>query len=61
MEISEREAFVAMRLFLEQFYERAGNDMETLIADITLERDGEPLDPAAWDDWMRCVAKARKP
>jgi len=57
--ITEREAFVALRLFLEQFYARAGNDMETLIADITLEPDGQPLDPAAWDDWIRCVAEAK--
>jgi hypothetical protein len=59
MTINEHEAFVAMKLFLEQYYERAGNDMETLISDITLESDGQPSDPAAWDDWMRCVAQAR--
>jgi hypothetical protein len=58
--INEREAFVALRLFLEQFYARAGNDMETLIADTTLESDGKPLDPAAWDDWMGCVKKAKQ-
>jgi hypothetical protein len=29
--------------------------METLLADITIEADGGTLDPAAWDDWMRCV------
>lgn len=56
--ISERQAFIALRLFLEQFYARAGNDMETLIADVTLESDGEPLDPAAWDDWLVCVQRA---
>lgn len=55
MLITDREAFVAMRRFLEEFYARAGNDMETLIADITIEPDGQPLDPAAWGDWMRCV------
>ncbi|WP_052665183.1 hypothetical protein [Nitriliruptor alkaliphilus] len=60
MDISDREAFVAMRLFLLQFYARAGNDMETLIADITLESDGQPLDPAAWDDWTRCIELARR-
>jgi hypothetical protein len=58
--ISEREAFIALRLFLEQFYARAGNDMETLIADVTLEADGEPLDPAAWGDWLRCIAAAKE-
>jgi hypothetical protein len=29
--------------------------METLLADITVESDGGTLDPAAWDDWQRCV------
>lgn len=61
MQISDKEAFIAMRLFLEQFYDRAGNDMETLIADITLESDGQPLDPAAWEDWVHCLETARDP
>jgi hypothetical protein len=53
--LTEKQAFEAMRLFLKQFYERAGNEMETLLADITVESDGGTLDPAAWDDWQRCV------
>lgn len=57
--LTPREGFVAIRLFLEQFYARAGNDLETLIADITLEADGMPGDPAAWDDWTECVRTAR--
>ncbi len=61
MRLTDREAFIAMRLFLEQFYARAGNDMETLIADITIESDGEPLDPAAWSDWLSCVRTAQAP
>lgn len=60
MRITDREALIAMRLFLEQFYARAGNDMETLIADITIEPDGEPLDPAAWSDWLSCIRAARR-
>ena len=44
-----------MRLFLERFYDRAGNDMETLIADLTIQKDGGPLDPAAWGDWLECI------
>ena len=54
-ELTEQEAFTAMTRFLTQYYDRAGNDMETLLADITIEADGGTLDPAAWDDWMRCV------
>jgi hypothetical protein len=59
-QLTEREAFIALKLFLDQYYDRAGNDLETLIADITLEDDGQPLDPAAWDDWLRCVAQAKE-
>ena len=44
-DLDAREALIAMRLFLEPFYAEAGNDMETLIADITIEFDGGTLDP----------------
>ena len=33
--------------------------METLLADITIEVDGETLYLAAWDDWMRCVREVK--
>jgi len=56
-QLSEREAFDVITRFLTEFYGRAGSDMETLLADITIEADGGTLDPAAWDDWMRCVAR----
>lgn len=59
VEITDKQAFIAMRLFLEHFYNQAGNDMETLIADITLASDGQPNDPAAWTDWQRSVAEAK--
>lgn len=57
--LNEREAFVAMRCFLEQFYARAGNDMETLISDITIESNGKTSDPAAWGDWLNCISEAK--
>jgi hypothetical protein len=53
--LSEHEAFEAMARFLSEYYERAGDDLATLIADIGIESDGATLDPAAWDDWLRCV------
>lgn len=43
----------SLGLLLEQYNARAnaraGNDLETLIADVTLEPDGVTVDPAAWD------------
>jgi hypothetical protein len=53
--LSEHEAFRAMTLFLTQYYARAGDYLVTLLADIGIEADGQTLDPAAWNDWKRCV------
>jgi hypothetical protein len=53
--LSESEAFRAMSRFLWQFANRAGDDLLTLLGDIHMEADGEPTDPAAWDDWLECV------
>jgi hypothetical protein len=60
-QLTEREAFQAMSLFLDQFAERAGDDLLTLLGDITIEADGGTTDPAAWEDWMRCVAEVKSP
>jgi hypothetical protein len=48
-----------MTRFLTEYYERAGDDLATLLADIGIEPDGGTLDPAAWDDWLRCVRAVR--
>lgn len=60
-DLTEREAFDAMRLFLQEYYERAGEDLVTLLAGMEIESDGGTSDPAAWDDWERCVRAARRP
>jgi hypothetical protein len=54
-ELDEHEAFNAMRMFIQQFAETAGDDLLTLMADITARPDGGPFDPAAWTDWIRCM------
>lgn len=60
--LTEAEAFEAMRCFLDQFFKSAGNDVATLLMDITIVDDNEPWqpkgsthDPAAWYDWIKCV------
>jgi hypothetical protein len=61
--LNEKEAFDAMSLFVNRFYREAGDDLVTLIADISTKSDegrlwhsdGGPLDPAAWSDWIKCV------
>jgi hypothetical protein len=57
-QMDEHEAFRAMGLFLRQFAGRAGDDLGTLLSDITIESDGTTFDPAAWDDWIACVRAA---
>jgi hypothetical protein len=58
--MNEREAFLAMSRFLWQFANRAGDDLLTLLGDITIRSDGDTTDPAAWDDWMDCVRTVKE-
>lgn len=53
--LDEHQAFEAMTRFLWRYFEEAGNDVATLLGDIALEADGLPVDPAAWEDWMRII------
>jgi hypothetical protein len=32
----------------------------TLIADLTIQKDGGPLDPAAWADWLECIRNVKQ-
>jgi hypothetical protein len=57
--ISTRQGFLAMIKFLEAFYSRAGDDLATLMTDLQIQKDGDPLDPAAWSDWMEAVQQIR--
>jgi hypothetical protein len=59
--LTERQAFEAMVLFLESFYERTNSDdVGGLLSDLLMSQDGTTADPAAWDDWMECVQKVRR-
>ena len=54
--LTETEAFEAMVLFLEGFYERTqSDDVGALLGQMIILEDGTTADPAAWDDWMRSV------
>jgi hypothetical protein len=58
--LTEGEAFAAMRRFLEKFVKSAGYNMYTLLADTWIEpSDGVTTDPAAWTDWLSCVAEVK--
>jgi hypothetical protein len=59
--LSVAEAFKAMQLFLERYFEETkSDDVGSLLGDLQLDEDGKSFDPAAWDEWLDCVARARK-
>jgi len=49
------DAFLAMTDYIWRFAETAGDDLITLIGDTDIGVDGQPADPAAWDDWLASV------
>jgi hypothetical protein len=59
-QLSPEQAFNAMFVFLDQYYERTGRSPElgALLGELQLNRDGRPFDPAAWDDWLAAINKA---
>ena len=58
--LSPEQAFNAMFVFLDQYYERTGRSPElgALLGELQLNSDGRPFDPAAWDDWLAAISKA---
>jgi hypothetical protein len=54
-----QEGFRAMIVFLENFFQQAGEDVATLMADLEIQEDGDPLDPAAWSDWLSAIERIR--
>lgn len=58
--LDERQAFEAMRVFLQEFWERNNRDVDLalVLSDIQIEPHGDTHDPAAWSDWLNAVARA---
>lgn len=61
--LNELQAFDAMRLFLEAYWERGDKQSEDLAVllsflDREIWSDGMPLDIAQWDDFRTAVDKA---
>lgn len=55
--LTDLQAFNAMRIFLEGYYERTGSDdIGSLLSDIQFfGADKETADPAAWEDWIDSI------
>lgn len=66
MNLDEKQAFEAMRYFLNAYWERGGRpvgDLGGLLGDIGsgLWEDGTPNDPAQWTDWLDAISAVLKP
>ena len=56
VELTEKQAFRAMVLFLQNFYNRTQSDgVGALLGDLMFFEDGTTSDPAAWQDWLESV------
>jgi hypothetical protein len=57
--MSVEEAFRAMVIFLDRYYERGGgvDTLGDVLSSIsqTIWADGSPNDPAQWQDWLDAV------
>jgi hypothetical protein len=61
MNLNEEEAFKAMVIFLERYYnETHSDDIGSLLSDLILLNDnGKTADPAAWNDWLNAINKIK--
>jgi hypothetical protein len=56
--LTKEQAFKAMVIFLEGFYERTqSDDVGGLLGDMILRENGTTADSAAWEDWIKSVRK----
>lgn len=58
--LSPEQAYNAMFVFLDRYYERTGRSPElgTLLGELQRNSDGQPFDPAAWGDWLAAIIEA---
>ena len=56
--LNKLEAFNAMRIFLEQYYEMtSSDDVGALLSIMQFLPDDTTADPAVWEDWSNAVKK----
>jgi hypothetical protein len=54
------DAYQAMLCFLDNYYQLTQSaDIGSLLGGLVLIEDNRTRDPAAWDDWMKCIDKMR--
>lgn len=56
--LTEKQAFMAMISFLDQYYEQTkSDDVAALLGSLQLLSDEMPADSAMYDDWLLSVEK----
>ncbi len=60
LQLTEREAYLAMFHFLEAHYKRGLEELGGLLGSLALLPDGSPADPACLQDWKLAVDAVRK-
>ncbi len=56
--LTVKQAFLAMVLFLEDFYEQTNSeDVGALLSSLIILDDGSTADPAMWNDWLKNVER----
>lgn len=61
MQLTEKEAFQAMFLFLEKYYHLTkAEDVGNLLGSLMIVENGKPLDIALWYDWLECLEEIKK-
>jgi hypothetical protein len=56
--LTEKQAFLAMIFFLEQYYQQTeSDDVGALLSSLQLLEDGMTADPAMWDDWLEVISR----
>ncbi len=63
MDISQQQALDAMRIFLNEYWERGGKESDQIAnllssLDNFGSQDGLPVDIALWHDWLRACEQA---
>ena len=61
MDLSIEEAYKAMIIFLEGYYERThSDDVGGLLGGMAFLEDGTTADSAAWEDWIDAIDELKK-
>ena len=61
--LSYKEAFMAMQIFLEKYYEKTNSDdVGSLLGELSFDiwEEGSTGDPACWREWIQCIEKVIK-